>query len=82
MYILIWCHGIAVIIPDCLSGDRGSIPRGIAKSIYEWISLFGFDDWANKLHKQLYKGKEAYRPTVRWHEASPHSQGISARERT
>ena len=25
-----WCHSIAVIMPDCLSGDRGSIPRGIA----------------------------------------------------
>lgn len=25
-----WCYRIAVIIPDCLSGDRGSIPRSIA----------------------------------------------------
>ena len=26
----IWRHSIAVIMPDCLSGDRGSIPRGVA----------------------------------------------------
>lgn len=30
----IWCHGIKAIIPDCLSGDRGSIPRSIAISPY------------------------------------------------
>ena len=37
-----WCHRIAVIIPDCLSGDRGSIPRGIAKGIQEPKNLGGF----------------------------------------
>ena len=30
----IWCHGIKAIIPDYLSGDRGSIPRSIAISPY------------------------------------------------
>ena len=27
----LWRHSIAVIMPDCLSGDRGSIPRGVAR---------------------------------------------------
>ena len=28
----IWCHHIEVIMPDCLSGHRGSNPRGIAST--------------------------------------------------
>ena len=28
-----WSRGIVVIIPDCLSGDRGSIPLEIAMSV-------------------------------------------------
>ena len=28
----IWLRDITVIIPDCLSGNRGSIPRVIAKA--------------------------------------------------
>jgi hypothetical protein len=29
-YSPLWHHSIMVIIPDCLSGDRGSIPRDVA----------------------------------------------------
>ena len=35
----LWLHRIVVSIPDCLSGGRGSIPRGVAIEVLLWNKL-------------------------------------------